>query len=139
MIRYQLTPGRFAGTARISAADLSRAARVISRALKIRKSVTLSVAMVDTRTMQRWNERYRGKSSPTDVLSFTYGEGEVFGEILLCPSVARKQAKEARRSLRKELLELLVHGTLHVFGYDHEKPKDAKMMLPLQDKIMASL
>lgn len=79
------------------------------------------------------NKAYRGKDKVTDVLSFQEGE------ILLCYAQAKRQAAELGHSVRDENIFLLVHGLLHVFGYDHEKPADARRMFPLQKRILDSL
>ncbi len=76
----------------------------------------------------------------TDVLSFEEsGSGSFIGEILICLSRARKQAKEVGRSLKNELAKLLLHGYLHLIGYDHEKLTDAKKMEKIEDDILRKL
>lgn len=62
------------------------------------------------------------------------------GDVILCYSVAKNQAKQYETSLRKELERLTVHGVLHLFGYDHEKSKkEATRMFRLQEKILSTL
>ena len=139
MIRIEYAPGRARGEGRLAEALVRRTARVVSKALRLKGSFVVSIALVDAPSMHRLNKAFRGKDAVTDVLSFTYGEREMFGEILICPSQARKQARSAKRSLKKEMLELLVHGLLHVFGYDHLKPQDARVMLPLQERLLKNL
>lgn len=81
--------------------------------------------------MTRLNQRYRKKNRPTDVLAFP-GTGDV----TICLRVAKRQAKDAHHSLRKELGVLCVHGILHLFGYDHEKSqREAKRMFRLQNEV----
>ena len=75
----------------------------------------------------------------TDVLSFGLEDGSLKGEILLAYAQAAVQAKEMNHSVRDELCILIVHGVLHLWGYDHEQPKDAKKMFPLQEKILKRL
>lgn len=89
--------------------------------------------------MKKLNSQYRKKHKTTDVLSFSYlGEehAETLGEVVISVAQAKRQALG---SLRAELLELMAHGVLHIFGYDHERPADAKVMLPLQDKIVSAI
>ena len=61
------------------------------------------------------------------------------GEVLICYARARLQAREHGYATREEIMILLVHGTLHMLGYDHETPKDAKRMFPLQSRILKRL
>jgi len=75
--------------------------------------------------MRSLNRNYRGKDYATDVLSFAYGgnevEGEPFlGEIIIAPAVAAEQAQRFRTGMENEMRRLLVHGILHLLGYDHE-------------------
>lgn len=85
----------------------------------------LSVVFVRAREMCLINKQYRGKDYATDVLSFPYDgvrmEGMLFiGEILIAPEVAVRQAVRYRIAPEKEIRKLLVHGILHLLGYDHE-------------------
>ena len=75
----------------------------------------LSIAFVDDEDMRELNREYRGKDKTTDVLSFTFPE-----EIVISLDQARRQAREERHSLATEVRYLLVHGILHILGYDHE-------------------
>ncbi|MEJ2109820.1 MAG: rRNA maturation RNase YbeY [Acidobacteriota bacterium] len=100
---------------------------------------SVSVAFVGSREMKSINLRYRGKSCPTDVLSFTYGDeildGRPFlGEILVCPEVAANNARFYRTHPDREMKKLLVHGVLHLAGYDHEI--DDGSMRHLQEKLV---
>jgi probable rRNA maturation factor len=85
------------------------------------------------------NRRYRGKDYATDVLSFSYGkmkmDGRLFlGEIVIAPEVAVDQSNRFGGSPEKELRKLLVHGTLHLLGYDHET--DRGEMKRIQAKLL---
>lgn len=78
--------------------------------------------------MRTLNRRYRGKDRPTDVLSFPMREGrfsrvrkELLGDIVICVPAAARQARSAGGTLREEIDRLLVHGLLHLLGYDHER------------------
>ena len=84
---------------------------------------------------------------PTDVMSFPMDElrpgreGEepeegVLGDIVLCPSVAAKQAREAGHATEEELLLLTTHGILHLLGYDHEEPDEERVMFALQKDLL---
>ena len=78
--------------------------------------------------MRALNRHYRQKDYPTDVLSFSYGaaevEGAVFlGEVIIAPEIAVRNARRWGTRPEKELRKLLVHGILHLLGYDHETDK----------------
>ena len=105
----------------------------------LKKDVTISVAFVSEPEMKKLNRIWRGKNRVTDVLSFELEEGKVFGEILICYEQAVRQAKEMKHSTHDEIIFLLVHGVLHLFGNDHERPVDAKKMFLLQSRILIAL
>lgn len=88
----------------------------------------LSIAFVADRPMQRLNAHYRGKNKPTDVLSFSQLEGErgaagaaSLGDVVISVDTARRQGQEYGVGLRGEVLRLLVHGILHLCGFEHER------------------
>ncbi len=139
MIRIEYAPGRTRGEGKLSQAMLKRAAGVVSKALRLKESFIVSIALVDAPSIRRLNKVFRGKDVVTDVLAFQYDEAEAFGEVVICPSQARKQAMDGGRPMREEMVELLVHGLLHVFGYDHIKPSDARAMLPLQERLLKKI
>lgn len=107
----------------------------------------ISVAVVGIQTMKKLNSKYRGKDRPTDVLSFSRLESPFphalereIGDLVICLPVAKRQAREFQEPLGRELERLAVHGTLHLFGYDHEKSqRDEKIMFGLQDKLLKGL
>lgn len=82
----------------------------------------LSVAFVSDRRMADLNHRFRGKPQPTDVLSFPVDPGEngYLGDVVISAETARRNARRSGRSLREELRILILHGVLHLLGYDHE-------------------
>lgn len=92
---------------------------------------TISVVFVSGSEIRKINRQYRHKDKVTDVLAF---EAPLY-EILICHPQAKRQAAERGHTVGEEVIDLLIHGVLHVFGYDHQRPKDAKVMLPLQKKI----
>jgi probable rRNA maturation factor len=100
---------------------------------------TLTVVFVSARKMKDLNRRYLGRNYPTDVLSFGYlnesVEGIPFlGEVVIAPEVALRQALSRRNPHERELRRLLVHGILHLLGYDHET--DASKMNQLQCRLL---
>lgn len=99
----------------------------------------LVIVFVNEREMRKLNQKFRGKDYSTDVLSFS-GAQDCLGELILCPQVLRRQAKLHGLTTQLELGYYLIHGLLHLLGYDHEKGKlHAKKMFDLQDHIFYSL
>ena len=102
------------------------AGRATLRAEGVRHAV-LSLAFVGNRTIATMNRRYVGHRGPTDVIAFGFlpatPDAPLTGDVYVGIDVARQAARERRITLREELVRLVVHGTLHVVGYDH--PSDA--------------
>ena len=101
------------------------------------ENIELSIALVDLAEMTELNLQYRGKEEPTDVLSFgcddpcaVLGPDEpvTLGDVVIAPEVAEAQAAEYGHTVEEELNLLLVHGVLHLLGYDHEDDADAAVM-----------
>jgi len=108
----------------------------------------LGVLIADDEAVRRLNAEYAGEDETTDVLAFSLREGEVFvspdevtrlGEVIISYPTAERQAKEAERSLEDEVAHLLVHGVLHLLGYDHAEPEDEKRMREREEKLLAAL
>lgn len=99
----------------------------------------LGVVFVDDEDMVGLNTNFRGKHYVTDVLSFSM-DGEVLGEVVLCPGVITKQAVEHELHEAEELAYLFLHGILHLLGFDHEQDiKAAEEMFAIQDKVFEIL
>lgn len=96
----------------------------------------LVVAFLPKGEARRLNEAHRGKTYATDVLSFESIEPGSLGELVICPDVIVKQAREHGLRVREELGYMILHGILHLLGYDHEtSAKDAAVMFGIQDEI----
>jgi probable rRNA maturation factor len=97
-------------------------------------SAELGVLLVGDQRMRVFNRRYRGKDRTTDVLAFAMREAphssaHLLGDVVIAVPAAARQARQGQRSLDEELTILLVHGILHLCGYDHERSeKDARRM-----------
>lgn len=93
--------------------------------------------------MKALNKQYRGKDKTTDVLSFDMesgGEHRLLGDIVINPSQALRQAEEYEVTIEAELRRLLVHGFLHLIGYDHEESKEeARRMKRKEDSLIQKL
>ena len=117
--------------------------------LRIHPLAELSILLVDEDTMSAYHQKYLGEPGPTDVLSFPMDElrppdddeeppAGLLGDIVLCPAVTARQAREHGRSPDAEAEYLLVHGLLHLLGYDHAEPDERAEMFRLKDKIIAA-
>lgn len=139
MLAIELNQSRLKGGQRIPERVVERTLRAVAKALRFGKRANVSVAFVSPMEMKKLNKAWRGKDGLTDVLSFGDIKKGDDGEILISYEQATKQAKQMGHSTQDEIVFLLVHGTLHLFGYDHMNPKDAKKMFPLQTKILTTL
>ncbi len=99
----------------------------------------LNVVFVNDKYIRALNKAYRGKDKATDVLSFSYGPDELIGEVYVSVETAERQAKDHKHSLSDELIRLIVHGILHVYGYDHEKDRDYKKMFAVEKKVLGKI
>ena len=115
------------------------------RSLGIHPESELSISLVDMEEMSSLHMRWLDESGPTDVLSFPMDELKpnsssdgpgILGDIVLCPEYAKKQAVEIGHSLQAELEVLVVHGVLHLLGFDHRENDEKKMMFSRQDEIL---
>lgn len=147
----------------IDAGLLKRVAEAVLKAVEIEDKAEISLAIVGDGRMRKLNKMYRGKNRVTDVLSFENrsvmaylnrafprlkkAKAEEFiespdgikklGEVVICYPQAKKQAERLGHSLEKELTILLIHGILHLLGYDHEKDEsEAAKMDEMEKKIL---
>jgi len=120
--------------------------RLKSKAIRILKLLKenqseLSLALVSNREIRKLNSQYRNKNEPTDVLSFSLEEDlpkgkKLLGDVVISVEQAEKQAKEGMKTLEKELEVLLIHGILHLLGYDHEvSHNEARRMHRMEKRI----
>jgi probable rRNA maturation factor len=110
---------------------------------KERKSqFSLSINFVGETKIKSLNKQYRDKDSVTDVISFALQDGkqilEIYelGDIFICHKQIKKQSKEFGVSYKEEMVRVLVHGVLHLLGYDHKNKKDEKRMFFKQEKMV---
>ena len=113
-------------------ARLSALARHALDCLNVDDTAELSVLLITADHMRRLNARFAGEDRATDVLAFPMMEEEegslLLGDVVVCPEVARANARDRHETLERELEVLLVHGTLHLLGYDHEGAEDKARM-----------
>jgi probable rRNA maturation factor len=128
---------------------LVRLATFALEQLRIHPQAELSILLVDEDTMSAYHEKYLGEPGPTDVLSFPMDELRppsdddeppegLLGDVVLCPAVTSRQAAEHGRSAQAEAEYLLVHGLLHLLGYDHAEPEEKAEMFALKDRLLAA-
>ena len=97
-----------------------------------RETKTISLAFVGPEEIKKLNKKFRNKNKPTDVLSFELNQDNSIGEIVICPEVVREKGED--------IMEVFVHGILHLCGYDHEKSKkDAELMEQKQEKYLSKV
>jgi rRNA maturation RNase YbeY len=129
---------------RISVRKLKQAAEQILKILK-RGRAELSLVLVGNREMQELNACYRHKNEPTDVLSFPLGGAlvagrEWLGDVVISLEKARAQARAGKKTLEREVRDLLIHGILHLLGYDHERSaREARVMQAMEKKVSRAL
>jgi probable rRNA maturation factor len=127
----------------------------VLQAERITSSAEMGLLITDSQTVQKLNRIYRDEDQPTDVLAFQMTpdknqEPEArfvsppdgikhLGEVVISYPQAAKQARERGREVIQELALLIVHGVLHLLGYDHEKPEEEKKMRDRQKEILSSL
>lgn len=102
----------------------------------------LSIAFVGSEEIKKLNQKYRKSDKATDVLSFEKVSNfkEESAEVIICPQVVRKNAVDSKMTLKKELAKVLIHGILHILGYDHEKSeKEAINMEKKQEYYLAKI
>ena len=115
--------------------------------LRVNQEADVAIIAVDEPAMEQLHIQWMDEPGPTDVLSFPMDElrppkpgdepvSGILGDIVLCPTVAAKQAEAAGHSTEAELQLLTVHGLLHLLGYDHAEPEEEKEMFGLQNSIL---
>jgi probable rRNA maturation factor len=111
----------------------SRAARALREVGQANSELSIAIVLDDE--IAALNSEHRGERSATDVLSFSLLEGEhsdqrgkLLGDVVIGIETAARQARAAHRGLDAEVARLLIHGILHLIGWDHEEPAEAKLM-----------
>lgn len=114
--------------------------KVASRVLQKEKkaNANLSIALVGSKKAEELNKKYRNKDKVANVLSFPEPELGL-GEVVLCPQQIRKDAKKYDMIFEKALSWMLIHGILHLLGYDHETGKDATKMEQKENQYLTQL
>jgi probable rRNA maturation factor len=125
-------------------------ANVVRLALEMEKAGACQVGLVITgdEQIRDLNREFAGEDHATDVLSFSLREGEAFvspddadrlGEVVVSYETAKRQAEEAGHDVDEEIAHLLVHGVLHLLGYDHAEPEDEARMRAREHRVLTEL
>lgn len=117
----------------------------VSAALTGRKDeAELCIRIVDAEESRELNHQYRGKDKSTNVLSFPFEVPEgiplnLLGDLVVCAEVVAREAEEQQKPLHHHWAHMIIHGTLHLLGYDHINDEDAEVMEQLEREILAQL
>jgi probable rRNA maturation factor len=130
---------------RVDPAQLQRTAQVSLDQQEIKGPVDLSIVISSDGELQRLNQEFLGINAPTDVLSFPSDEADpstgerYLGDIIISYPRAEDQARQAGHSTQSEIELLIVHGVLHLLGYDHATDEERKQMWAIQANILTIL
>jgi probable rRNA maturation factor len=131
---------------RVRGVESKLLSKIAHRALEVLglSKVELSIVLVSDAQIKRLNKLYRNKDKPTDVLSFPIGEKVngwlILGDIVISVDTAKRQAQELGYSLEEELKRLLVHGLVHLLGYDHELgEEEEKKFFELEEFVLKGI
>ncbi|WP_020649218.1 rRNA maturation RNase YbeY [Solimonas variicoloris] len=117
--------------------------RAFARAALPKRFGELTIRIVDEDESRALNRDYRGKDKPTNVLSFdgdaAMSAQGVLGDLVICAPVVAREAVEQNKTLREHWAHMVVHGCLHLQGYDHEIEPDARRMEAREIRILKSL
>ena len=112
--------------------------------LAIEEALELTIRLVDNDEMQELNREYRGKDYPTNVLSFPCDwdlpeEPRLLGDVVIAAAVVNREAKEQKKTMEAHWAHIVIHGFLHLLGYDHIEDADAEKMENTEREILAQL
>jgi probable rRNA maturation factor len=120
-------------------ACLKKAVRAALAAAGADEAADLTLLLTTDKRVQSLNRDFRGKDAPTNVLSFPSDENGYLGDIAIAYGVTAKETKAEGKTLIDHATHLAVHGVLHLLGYDHITPRKAKVMEPMETRILATL
>ena len=119
---------------------VERLVRKAARAAAGNRTQSLTIALADDRRVRALNARDRKKDKPTNVLSYPSGERGFLGDVVLARQTVWREARQQRKTPSAHVSHLVVHGTLHLRGYDHETGEvDAERMEALERRILKRL
>jgi probable rRNA maturation factor len=118
---------------------VERLVRKAARAATANRKRSLTIALADDRRVRALNARDRRKDKPTNVLSYPSGERDFLGDVVLARQTVWREAKAQGKRPADHVAHLVVHGVLHLMGYDHESNADAERMEALERRILKRL
>lgn len=127
----------------------TRALQALEKVIKKPQQGIIHLIVLDSEEMAHMNQQYRGKEGPTDILTFSYvGKSkpenpspkiEVAWEIYLCLEKIKLYAKDAGKTYKEQLEYIIIHGLVHLMGYDHETDRDSREMEKVEKRIQSLL
>lgn len=120
-------------------AQMKRAALAAHAHASAERAKPFTILLTTDRKLRALNADFRGKDKPTNVLSFPSDDPAYLGDIAIAYGVTAREAKAEGKSFAHHASHLAVHGVLHLLGFDHERPRDARLMEPLEIEILARL
>jgi probable rRNA maturation factor len=143
MIRFDLLGRKLPAV--LHETDLKRIGRVVPTVLRVKAKGEVSLGFVGEKEMQKLNTHHMGKKRPTDVLSFPAakearfrepGAPQYWGDLVVCVPYASREAKRRGIDPREEIARLIIHGLLHLRGFDHRNDKEELRMFSLQERLV---
>ncbi len=122
----------------------SRALQTLEIVVKKPQQGIINLIVIGAEEMAQMNEKFRGKTGPTDILTFSYyssslKKNDTAGEIYLCLDKIKLYAKESWKTYKEQLEYIIIHGLTHLMGYDHENETDWQEMEKVEKKIQLLL
>lgn len=122
----------------------NRALQALEKVVKKPQQGSINLIVIDSEEMARMNEQFRGKAGPTDILTFSYYSPELTsqdtaGEIYLCLEKIKFYAQESGKTYKEQLEYIVIHGLVHLMGYDHETDEDWREMERIEKKVQSLL
>ncbi len=132
---------------KVDEVEFAELAAFVLREMYVAEGAELAILFVDEQAMEQLHIQWMDEPGPTDVLSFPMDELRpgsadaptppgLLGDIVVCPTVAQRQAAAAGHTAEEEMLLLTTHGILHLLGYDHAEPEEEKEMFALQRQLL---
>lgn len=109
-----------------------------------KKKLEIVIRFVGIKEITKLNKKYRKKNKPTNIISFPFEppakiKTNLLGDLVICAPLIKKEAKMQHKTITAHLAHLVIHGVLHLLGYDHKTEKEAKMMESLEIKHLKKL
>jgi probable rRNA maturation factor len=103
------------------------------------ETAEIGIRLVSATEIAELNQNYRNKAGPTNILSFAYSKQPLSGDMAICASIVNQEAKTAGLEKNAHWAHIIVHGVLHLLGFDHEEDNEAEVMEKLETKILSTL